>query len=38
MTAKTRKKNSSTLFARVLSIFLALLIVAGSLAAMIELF
>lgn len=37
MTAKTKKKNN-TMFARVLSIFLALLIVAGSLAAMIELF
>lgn len=37
MTAAARKKPRNNLFARVLSIFLALLIVAGSLAALVEL-
>lgn len=37
MTTRIKKKNRNTLFARILSIFLALLIVGGSLAALIEL-
>ncbi len=38
MTTRTKQKSRNTLFARVLSVFLALLIVGGSLAAIIELF
>ena len=37
VTTRIKKKNRNTLFARILSIFLALLIVGGSLAALIEL-
>lgn len=37
VTTRTKKKNRNTIFARILSIFLALLIVGGSLAALIEL-
>ena len=38
VTTRAKKSRKSTLFARVLSIFLAFLIVGGSLAALIELF
>lgn len=38
MTTRAKKSTKNTLFARVLSIFLAFLIVGGSLAALIELF
>ncbi len=38
MTTRTKSRSRNTLFARVLSIFLALLIVGGSLAALVELF
>ena len=37
VTTRTKRKTRNTLLARVLSIFLALLIVGGSLAALIEL-
>jgi len=38
LTTRTKTKKKNTLFARVISIFLALLIVGGSLAALVELF
>ena len=38
VTTRAKKSRKSTLFARVLSIFMAFLIVGGSLAALIELF
>jgi hypothetical protein len=37
VTTRVKNKSRNTLFARVLSIFLALLIVGGSFAALIEL-
>lgn len=37
VTTRIKKKSKSNLFARVLSLFLALLLVAGSIAALIEL-
>ena len=36
-TMRSAKKNKNTIFVRVLSVFLALLIVGGSLAALIQL-
>ena len=38
VTTRAKKSTKNTLFTRVLSIFLAFLIVGGSLAALIELF
>jgi hypothetical protein len=38
VTTRAKKKNRNKLLIRVLSIFLALLMVAGSLAALVELF
>jgi hypothetical protein len=38
VTTRAKKRSKNTLFARVLSIVLAFLIVGGSLAALIELF
>lgn len=37
MTTRTKKKSRNNLYARLISIFLALLLVAGSLAALVEL-
>lgn len=38
MTTRAKKKSKNTLFTRVLSLFLALLIVGGSLMTLIDLF
>jgi hypothetical protein len=37
VTTRTKKKSKNNIFARIISIFLALLLVGGSLAALIEL-